>query len=634
MKSRHWHKELFKHSALFCILGYLSACATVAQDPLHPTAEDKAKYQHMTTLDAINKVEGILINSRQRELNVFAPEHYELADSTLTEAKKLIATNQPKEKIIHKFAIAEAVLKNGDRVMSKVKTILKDEINAKNKLKNLNAQKIYGTEYGNLAERLNQIIRNIENGKLEQADESRLAFAKSLNELQIKTIIHNAMNEPAELLKRIQYRGGSTLAPITFAETKAVYEKSEEFIRNNVFNEKIVAEVKKQALFAAKRALYITEEVASLSHRMTISVEQVVLDQEYRMTRIARALKQNDFRDNSIEVQSELLASSVKELNMQLLKQDDLIIALRDTLINVRDTNDPLTELNQQYAHLQQEKKSWLAKDALYQAKVEQLSAQLSKKEKSLSRLITHVESLEDTQSSDLTVIRNTLAEKEKALVDKNNTIATLQTKHLTQITNKDKDIEQLQALVSIISEDMSHQSVSLNSAHTSQISEKDVVLEKLKQEIIDQKSTLQNSGRSLVALREKHKKLIASKEQDIENLNHEIETYKKQRKIIASLKEKIRILRKSQDNSINAKIATSNKIIEKKDDDIAKLKQRILLQQEKQTTLVSEKNKLAEQIKIKQRKIEQQQQDIASIQQQTNQKRQSIRHESIANVE
>ena len=382
----------------FTVLCFISGCATLNE----PAKEkiDVSAYSSLTTVDAVKKLETNLKQSQANELAVFAPKHYSTADKALAEARTLISKNEPRDQVVQKVAVASAVLKNGDMVMRKVKDILEDQLVVKKKLDSLQTKKVYRSEYGSLEERLNNIIREIENGDITNTEQNRGKLLQDLQKLERRSIRYNAMHEPEEILKRVKYRGGETLAPLTYNDALAVFQRAEQFIAQNPNYETGIEQMGQEALFAAKRALYITEQVSSLSQKVSISLEQVVLDEEYRMYRIARELDSTDLRDNPLEMQSEQLAKVAKNKAEEYQNKEGLITALRDTLIKVRDSSAELTALNEASTRLKKEKDEWLAKEALYKAKVSHLESNLNQSQTQLDQTQQKLLSMKDENSA------------------------------------------------------------------------------------------------------------------------------------------------------------------------------------------------------------------------------------------
>ncbi len=369
---------LRNHTLALIAISTLAGCATLKQPGEISTEELRlSEYATIASIDAVTKLEKNYHSSRKSEIDVFAPTHYSTAGAALAEAKALINEKKgSREQIVHKVAVGEAVLRNADRVIRQIKETLSDEIELKTKLESLNTADVYENEYGSLLDRLNLIIKNIETGKAPTSS-NREKLIQDMQQLESKTRRYNAMHEPEEILKRVKYRGGETLAPLTFQETINVFARAEEFIQQNPTYDIGIEQIGKEALFAAKRALHITEQVAALSQKIDLAPEQIILDEEYRLHRVARELSDKDFRDNPLEAQSELLTKAAIAHANELRKREELVLALKETLIEVRDPAAQFSSLNETTNQLKAEKNEWLAKEALYKAKVSELEEKL-----------------------------------------------------------------------------------------------------------------------------------------------------------------------------------------------------------------------------------------------------------------
>ena len=377
----------------FALLSIISGCVGLETNQ---NQIDLSAYSSLTTVDAVKKLESNLKASEKNKLAIFAPQHYSTADQALIDARSLIKKNEPRAQVVQKVAVASAVLRNGDIVMRKVKDILEEQLIVKEKLDSLKTKKVYRSEYGSLEERLNSIIREIEGGEVTNNEKNRGKLLKDLQKLERRAIRYNAMHEPEEILKRVKYRGGKKLAPLTYEDAFAVFQHAEDFIAQNPNYEAGIEQMGQEALFAAKRALYITEQVAALSQKVSISLEQVILDEEYRLYRVARELDSVDLRDNPLEMQSEQLANIAKNKADEYRNKEGLILALRDTLIKVRDSSSELTALNDKSIRLKKEKGEWLAKEALYKAKVSHLESNFTKSQLRLDQTQQKLLSLKD----------------------------------------------------------------------------------------------------------------------------------------------------------------------------------------------------------------------------------------------
>ena len=76
-----------------------------------------------------------------------------------------------------------------------------------------------------------------------------------------------------------------------------------------------------RAIFLAQRSVRLAEEVAKLKQVKPKDFEQVVVENEQRMQRIAEAMHHPDVRDLTLTEQSVTLANAAEKLANQTSKQ-------------------------------------------------------------------------------------------------------------------------------------------------------------------------------------------------------------------------------------------------------------------------------------------------------------------------
>ncbi len=374
-------KPFFFMAVLMAAL-MLAGCAATGPGQLSPSEEDLARFERMPPVDAVSEVEQSLRGLEQKRLDFYAPEHYQVASQALAEAKAQLGAGS-REQVIRKVATAEAVLRNGDRVMGRIKELIGPELQIKQRLETLGADQVYGPEYETVLKRLKEIIRDIETGKQEQAEAKRPELLQDMRDLQTRSLRYTALNETEELLKRVKNRGAEKLAPVSYAEALQAFELADKTIQEGVTDPRQIQQLADAALFAARRALYVTQAVAALTQMVTISPEQVILDEEYRLYRIARMLGAEDMRDHSLEAQSEQLAAVAAGLYQEVQQQLEVANILREAIIN--QASSELSRLTETVQRLRQEREAWQAEQALLQARLTELEASLAQSQARLA---------------------------------------------------------------------------------------------------------------------------------------------------------------------------------------------------------------------------------------------------------
>ncbi len=458
MEPRNTTSTYYVHLAtgIGCLLSILlmTSCATrVPVSKIVADPENIAQLIRMTTVDAIQEVETAIQDAKRQNTQFLAPQHYSVANKTLNEAKQLLQRDAPHDKVVAKAAVARTVIHNAKRVKKNIETLLNSELHLKHSLETNQADKVYSHEYNSLVARLEKIVHDIENGKQEQTLPKRADLINDLQQLEIRSILHSALREPEEIMKRVKYRGGEKLAPLTYQDAKDVITRAKHVIQNNPHDTNTVEQMSRQALFATKRTLYVVEEIVALNHKVATSPEQVVLDEEYRLQRIARALASQDTRNNSLEVQSELIAKTATELKARNSQSKQDSEALEQSLTRLKKTHQQLTVAQQTVNELADEKNIWLAKETLLSAKVDQLESknklsqdkititaeQLESKNRlgqdASTIIITQLELANKQHEATLAKLNQQLRDLHSQLQMKNQSLAALQQSALAAIT-------------------------------------------------------------------------------------------------------------------------------------------------------------------------------------------------------
>ncbi|MDH5229225.1 MAG: hypothetical protein OEY38_04140 [Gammaproteobacteria bacterium] len=361
----------------------LTSCASVSLvESIEPTEADIQSVHDLGADTALQQAEQALTQTQQSESGFLVPEHVDVANKAINDARQLLSEEATRDKGITKVAVANAVLKNSDRVVKQVKSMLKDELEIKQSLDELSTSDVYSNEYESVMDRLQRVIRQIETGQARKADEQRPNLVKDMQALESRAMQYRVLHEADEIMRRVKSWGGEQLAPTAYTDANAVISKAKDFMDKNVGRSYNIDTLREEVVFSAKRALYITKEVAALQHKVKLPLEQLVLDAEYRMYRIARTLSNDDVRDNPLEVQSEMLASKANQLNEKLIQSTNVTDILRNAIIHTQDQSGDgqILAIGKRIENLKKEKQEWLAKDALYKARIQALQDKLEER--------------------------------------------------------------------------------------------------------------------------------------------------------------------------------------------------------------------------------------------------------------
>ncbi|MDH5731448.1 MAG: hypothetical protein OEZ58_20880, partial [Gammaproteobacteria bacterium] len=187
---------------MLCIISVLvlTSCASVSLvKNIEPTEADIQSVHDLGADTALQQAEQALTQTQQSESGFLVPEHVDVANKAINDARQLLSEEATRDKGITKVAVANAVLKNSDRVVKQVKSMLKDELEIKQSLDELSTSDVYSNEYESVMDRLQRVIRQIETGQARKADEQRPNLVKDMQALESRAMQYRVLHEADEI---------------------------------------------------------------------------------------------------------------------------------------------------------------------------------------------------------------------------------------------------------------------------------------------------------------------------------------------------------------------------------------------------------------------------------------------------
>jgi len=291
----------------------LAGCAANVGKTVKVSEEQRAKYDVLSVTDAITALEKRVAAAKKANMPLFAPNYFLEASDVLSEAQKS-AAKKPKNELIGDVAKGDAILDKGEAMMAIVQNRFAREIELKGLLDKFNAAGIYPKEYEKITSELSSLIEKVELEKADKIDKDKDDLIKAMQELDIKTVQYTALHASELINLETKSKSGEKQAPATLAVALEAYKYAENRIAQVPHDEESVQRAGEEALFAARHARYVSEQVVSLQNQFKVSVEAIVLQQEKQLLDIANALGQKDLRDQPIDKQAAALAMAASQL--------------------------------------------------------------------------------------------------------------------------------------------------------------------------------------------------------------------------------------------------------------------------------------------------------------------------------
>ena len=291
----------------------LTGCAANVGKAVKVSDEQRAKYDALSLTDAISALEKRVAEAKKANMPFFAPNYFLEASEALSEAQKS-SVKKPKNELIGDVAKGDAILDKGEAMMAVVQNRFAREIELKGLLDKFNAAGIYPKEYEKAISELSSLIEKVELEKDDKIDKDKDELIKTLQALDIRAVQYTALHASDVINIDTKSKSGEKLAPATFTVAIEAYKSAENRIAQVPHDEESVQRAGEEALFAARHARYVSDQVLNLQNQFKVSVEAIVLQHENQLLYISNALGHKDLRDQPIDKQAAALAVAASQL--------------------------------------------------------------------------------------------------------------------------------------------------------------------------------------------------------------------------------------------------------------------------------------------------------------------------------
>lgn len=406
---------------------FLAGCATPVSTNIKPTAANVAKFNDLSELNVVAKLEKNVNEARDADMPFLAPNYFREAAQVLSECQSALG-NKPKEVLVNNAAKGDAILEKGRAVMDIVKYRFAKELEYRAQLQEHDAPKLLPKEYEKVTGDLSGLIQKVEREQPDNIDKDKEALLKSMLDLVIKSVQAGALHESELINADSKAKNADKQAPVAYAEAFRVYQESKSQIAAAHHDKELVQRLGAEATFAAHHAQQVNERVAQLQAQLKvsaagstaaggvmvggamaggssgaqvsaqldgktsgsgterISLEKVVLQEEDRLHSISSALGMRDLRDLSLEKQVE----EIKRAAAEAAQQPNGAVAAKDFEARLEAANNGI---QQGVAELSKKDKQLAEKDQ----KLESQAAQLAEKDAQIKTLTDKVTKLETT---------------------------------------------------------------------------------------------------------------------------------------------------------------------------------------------------------------------------------------------
>ena len=319
---------------LLVIIFLLSACAGRKLE-----IESIPKSGHPQEL--INNLEKDVALARNKGINVLAPTWFAQAETSLSEAKKLLDEGAELAKIFDDVATGRAQLLRAKEIAEVSKATLTDAIKARELAREAGSP-VLGKDYADVENEFLKLTRAIEKNDLGYAQSNQPEVTEKFRQLEIRAIKVSTIGEVRNLLRISEKQKSDKIAPQSYAAAINKLAEADAFITENPYNKEQMGKLANEALFLSRRHLEIAEETKKIQQ---MGPEQIALWMEATLQQTARYLSAPDMRDQSFDQQVENILATI---SAQQADHEFTINKAKEQQIEIRDLQQKTASLEGQ----------------------------------------------------------------------------------------------------------------------------------------------------------------------------------------------------------------------------------------------------------------------------------------------
>lgn len=302
--------------AISLLASGLIACGGAPKAPLVTlSAAEQAQYANKTPKEILAEASEEMKKAYAEEFKSYAPSALKNMEKALKSIQEGLKDDKlPKNHFAVQLKVIKKGLEDGLTTKGNVKNQLANVYDYRAVLDELTASKLYPGDYDDIQDDIMDLVELIEEKKFEKARKDAVGVIEDMTELEVKIFKAMILTKPENLLDQADDKGAEGLIEKAFEEAEKAYERAEQIIERNVRDREEVKRLGDAALFYAKRAVWMVDEVIHLQSINRNDLGSVPVEAEQRMKRIADALGHADVRDLSLAEQSNALAAAAEAL--------------------------------------------------------------------------------------------------------------------------------------------------------------------------------------------------------------------------------------------------------------------------------------------------------------------------------
>lgn len=202
--------------------------------------------------EEITKLQAAIDNSRSQELDLLAPESFEEARNSLSEARELQKDDKKKEKVLKQVAYGQAYLDRAQERSDKNRDKLQDVLAARSTAIDARANVLLPSQFSKMDDKVKEETAKLEKEKDSDLKEKRAEFITGYYDLELAAIKQDNIGEARTLINDARKNGAADLTPKSLNNANKKLTEADQYITQNRHDTAGIAAVSAVALASAQ----------------------------------------------------------------------------------------------------------------------------------------------------------------------------------------------------------------------------------------------------------------------------------------------------------------------------------------------------------------------------------------------
>ncbi len=289
---------------------FLSACATpqIANIKyIDDAVVEQAAKTTQTPQQVCETASMAIAKANKEEFNFFAPLHLQQASENLKQGQKKIKIKKTQAEGVEDCFKVNQLIDNGMVIKAKVTSSLSDALAELDMLNKVDEGKKFTGDIQDYVDDVIDLVKEIEEGKMNQAMQGQAELLKEMQELEINIVLNKNLRPVEAMIERADDADAKELAKKTFEKAETELESARKFIRVYYRNNEQVKKVSTIAMRKARHAYYVAKEVETLTELKPKAAEEKVLYIESLLERINKKFNKDAITGYSLYEQTSII---------------------------------------------------------------------------------------------------------------------------------------------------------------------------------------------------------------------------------------------------------------------------------------------------------------------------------------